>query len=136
MFQLRMRTAPLALAMGLGIGLTLAAPARAAADPAPTSSADLSISLKLQDPQLGGAGGAAGNFPPLGGQVESESSTAANAVAPATKPPVVDSIAALRARELGDSPMAPLPPAIVAGPITIALAAVIAHRANRRGGRV
>ena len=38
--------------------------------------------------------------------------------------------------ELADSPMAPLPPAIVAGPIGIAFASFIAWRAKRRGGRI
>jgi hypothetical protein len=41
-----------------------------------------------------------------------------------------------RPAELNDVPMAPLPPAIVAGPIGIAFASVMAWRANRRGGRV
>jgi hypothetical protein len=38
--------------------------------------------------------------------------------------------------EPGDHLAAPLPPAIVAGPIGIALAGWLAYRANRRGGRV
>jgi hypothetical protein len=42
----------------------------------------------------------------------------------------------LRPRELNDSPMAPLPPALVAGPIGIFLATWTAHRANRRGGKI
>src|SRR5690349_16566272 len=108
MFQPSKRMAPLAMAMGLGVSLALSAPTRAAADLAPTSSTDPLITLKLQDPQPD----TVGSFPPLGGVVESSSSTAASGTKP---PPVVDSIAALRARELGDSPMAPLPPAIVAG---------------------
>jgi hypothetical protein len=44
--------------------------------------------------------------------------------------------AQLRPRELTDSPMAPLPPAVVAGPIGIMLASWMAHRANRRGGKI
>jgi hypothetical protein len=104
--------------MGLGIVLALSAPAAAAdaANPLPG----------LQDPQLDVTGG---SFPPLGGSVED---------APSTQPPVTDSAPALRLRQLsdGDSPMAPLPPAIVAGPIGIALAGWMAIRANRRGGRI
>ena len=42
----------------------------------------------------------------------------------------------LRPLELTDSPMAPLPPALVAGPIGIFLATWTAHRANRRGGKI
>ena len=41
-----------------------------------------------------------------------------------------------RPAELSDSPMAPLPPAIVAGPIGIAFAAYTAWRVKRRGGRI
>ena len=41
-----------------------------------------------------------------------------------------------RAPEMIDRPMAPLPPAVVAGPIGIALASFIAWRAKRHGGRI
>jgi hypothetical protein len=101
--------------MGLALGLTLSAASVAAA-------ADNTSLPELQNPQLDVTGG---NFPPLGGSLEE------------SQPPVVtsDPAAALRLRE-GDSPMAPLPPAIVAGPIGIALAGWMAHRANRRGGRI
>src|SRR5438046_2320471 len=77
-----------------------------------------------------GAAVGIGTFPPLGGP--SEGSPAAS------RPPRVDSTTAapLRQRELGQAPTAPLPPAIVAGPIGIALAGWMAHRANRRGGRI
>lgn len=49
-------------------------------------------------------------------------------------PPSLDS--QLRPRELTDSPMAPLPPALIAGPIGIMVAGWMAHRANRRGGKI
>jgi hypothetical protein len=42
----------------------------------------------------------------------------------------------LAPRELSGTPMAPLPPAIIAGPLGIALAGWMAYRANRRGGRI
>ena len=116
---------PLALAMGLGIGLVLSARV-AAADPAPSSPAI----PELQDPQLDSAP-TGGTFPPLGGPTEDPPA------AKETPPPLIDSTSiALRQRELVDRPMAPLPPAIVAGPIGIALAGWMAHRANRRGGRI
>jgi hypothetical protein len=118
------------VASGLVIGLSTlsAAPAVAAA----AGHSDKTLTPVLQDPQLGMTSGSdgGGSFPPLGGP--------ANDDPPAT--PVVDPNAALRLRDLndgnGDSPMAPLPPAIVAGPIGIALAGWMAHRANRRGGRI
>jgi len=109
------------LFLGSVIGLSAAAvPAAAAAanDSSTTTPA-------LQDPQLDGGGG---TFPPLGGSNDE----------PAIPPPAVDpSILRQRAlNENSDSPMAPLPPAIVAGPIGIAVASWMAHRANRRGGRI
>ena len=129
----RMPTAPLAaaaLAMGLGLGLlSVTAPAVARGDSAPASSAD-PTTLKLQDPQPDVAGGGVvGTFPPL------------DVVALETAgqpPPLGESLAALRARELSDNqtPIAPLPPAIVAGPVSLALATFLAIRANRRGGRI
>jgi hypothetical protein len=109
-----------ALAMGLALGLSLSAASLAAA-------ADSPITPELHDPQLVA-------FPPLGGSPED----------PPVKPPVITpaaaaAAAAQRQRELNDqvdSPMAPLPPAIVAGPIGIAWAGWMAYRANRRGGRI
>jgi hypothetical protein len=120
-------SAALALAAtGLAIGLTLSAtpPAVAAA-----ADIDTNPTPALQDPQLDVTGGG-GTFPPLGGSPDDPSLT--------QPPPYVDPHASLRLRDLsdGDSPMAPLPPAIVAGPIGIALAGWMAHRANRRGGRI
>jgi len=88
----------------------------------------------LHDPQLDGTGSSGGTFLPLGGSIDD----------PLLTPPVITPAAAAAAaaqrqrelNELGDNPMAPLPPAIVAGPIGIAWAGWMAHRANRRGGRI
>ena len=112
------------MAMGLALGLSLSAASPAAA------AADITTP-ELHDPQPDGTGG---TFPPLGGSLED----------PPVKPPVITpaaaaAAAAQRQRELSnqvDSPMAPLPPAIVAGPIGIAWAGWMAYRANRRGGRI
>ena len=125
MSQKKRSAVTVALAMGLGVSLVLSARV-AAADPAPS----LPAIPELQDPQLDSAS-TGGTFPPLGGPTE-------DPPAAAEKPsPRIDSTAiALRQRELVDSPMAPLPPAIVAGPIGIALAGWMAVRANRRGGRI
>ena len=38
--------------------------------------------------------------------------------------------------DLSDTPMAPLPPAVVAGPVGLLFATWLAHRARQRGGRV
>ena len=71
----------------------------------------------------------AGGFPSL--------STAATPNQPAiTASAQVTVDANLRPRELADSPMAPLPPALVAGPIGILMATWTAIRANRRGGKI
>ena len=119
-----MRLAPVALAMGLAMSLAPTARIAAAADTGP-STPNPTITA-LHDPQPGGVG--PGTFPPLGGPTEDSS------LAP---PPRVDSANAdASPREPVDSPMAPLPPAVVAGPIGIALAGWMARRANRRGGRV
>ena len=119
-----MRSAPVALAMGLGLSLALTARLAAAADTGPSNPKPTITAL--HDPQPGTVG--PGSFPPLGGPTDDSS---------LTPPPRVDSSAAdAPPRELVDSPMAPLPPAIVAGPIGIALAGWMARRANRRGGRV
>jgi hypothetical protein len=112
--------------MGLAIGLLLSAAS-------PVAAADFSTTPGLQDPQLQ-VSGTGGTFPPLGGSIDDSP----------VKPPVITPAAAAAAaaqrqrelNQLGDSPMAPLPPAIVAGPIGIALAGWMAHRANRRGGRI
>jgi hypothetical protein len=110
-------------AMGVGISLALAAPL-AAGESSVVDPSD-PTQTELHDPQLDASGGA--HFPPLGGTVDDST----------TQPPLVDTSAAtLRQRDLSDSPMAPLPPAIVAGPIGIAVASWMAHRANRRGGRI
>jgi hypothetical protein len=111
----------------VGLGLALSARV-AAADP--VAPADTPTTPGLLDPQLDATGG---TFPPLGGSLDD--STVLQHPATAVDP---DAAAALRLRELSDndSPMAPLPPAIVAGPIGIALAGWMAHRANRRGGRI
>jgi hypothetical protein len=113
----------------LSLGLSLPLSARvAAADTVSGMSADPTVILELHDPQLDAATG--GTFPPLGGSLDLSSPQ---------QPPVVDNrpVPDLRVRDLsGDSPMAPLPPAIVAGPIGIAIAGWMAHRANRRGGRI
>ena len=69
-----------------------------------------------------------GQFPSLSDSGNSASSTV-HLSSPITS-------AQLRPHELTDSPMAPLPPALVAGPIGIFLATWKAHRANRRGGKI
>ena len=54
----------------------------------------------------------------------------------AARPVSSTPVAPARPREIEDAPMAPLPPAVVAGPIGLLLAGFMARRANRRGGRV
>ena len=63
--------------------------------------------------------------------------------APTTANPVISSTATqldssqLPTNQLNEhSPIAPLPPALVAGPIGIMVASWMAHRANRRGGKL
>jgi hypothetical protein len=58
---------------------------------------------------------------------EIEGSRLASATITATAIPDLD---------LSDTPMAPLPPAVVAGPIGLATATWLAWRAKRRGGRI
>jgi len=105
-----------AIALAMGVRVCLSTFAVAAESAAPTTP-NPSI-LEIPDPRIGGS------FPPL-------------APLSTDQPPVITfSRLQVPPRELSDSPMAPLPPAIVAGPITIAIASWLAHRANRRGGKI
>jgi hypothetical protein len=128
----------IARAMGVGVCVlcaVIAATAQAApasnaiATPVPTpDSASLSMATDLLDPQPD-AGGEP--FPPLA-ELERTPPPASLFVQTTESPPVLR----FAPRHLNDTPMAPLPPAVVAGPITFAAAAWMARRANRRGGRI
>ena len=122
-----MRGTTIALAMALGSGLTAAAASSASA--APTDLAPL---------PLGGGDHETAVVPPL-----APPPAAAHGAGdahllpddePATHPRPIRF--APPPRDLTDSPMIPLPPAVLAGPAALALAGMVAMRARRRGGRL
>jgi hypothetical protein len=121
-------TAPIARwAVGLALSLAFAAPTRAAGESSLTQHVDtFTPPAELIQQDLPADAGDV--FLPLGNALEDQASP--------QHPPSVDTAFALRQRELSNSPMAPLPPAMVAGPIGLAVASWLAARANRRGGRV
>jgi hypothetical protein len=115
--------------------------ASVSADVARDSSALDGVAVRINDPAAAGVDFSA-LLDPVATDVPSDpqplSFTGRGAEAPESGPPrrLAAAWAVSRPAELTDSPMAPLPPAIVAGPIGIAFATVIAWRAKRRGGRI
>jgi hypothetical protein len=130
----------LATAMALGTGLT-PPPAIAAGVDSPsvdTSSADVPAAAATVDFSAF-LEPTATELPPADPQPAGEFSFIAVNETESGPPRAVAASAVYamsRPAELSDSPMAPLPPAVVAGPIGIAFAAIIAWRAKRRGGRI
>lgn len=111
-----------AIALAMGVSVCLPAWSQAAESAAPTASSASDPSADLSTPESSELQ-LTGTFPPLAPIENNQQVTTISRLEP---PP----------SQLSNSPMAPLPPAIVAGPFAFAIASWIAHRANRRGGKI
>ena len=131
----------IALAMAMGLNLTAAAVA-APADLAPALGNEAAApivpparpsAVSAVAPELPET---AGDAIPAARVSPPRSDHPADAAPLPTVRPAPSVVTTTRPHNLDDTPMAPLPPAVVAGPIGLLLAGWMARRANRRGGRV